>query len=73
MWLPREYAKLASQAAGNTMQQVKRLAREWRDLPRTQLTLELGAAAFVRHDADRLDVVRAMIVGARSGILNPTR
>lgn len=48
---------------------MKRLAREMRDLPKVGLTLELSGAIFVRHDKDRLDKVRVMLVGKPPGLV----
>ena len=56
---------LAAEAAGNTAAKVKRLSREVRDLQRGKnaLPLQPAASIFLRHDADRMDMMRACITG----------
>lgn len=64
----RAFAAMAEQAAGDTQTKMKRLSREMRNLRgKTSLPIHMASSIFVRHDADRIDKVRAMITG---GILN---
>ena len=61
----RAFAVMADQAAGDTQSKMKRLSREMRNLRgKTALPVHTASAIFVRHDADRIDKVRAMITGA---------
>lgn len=49
---------------GDTPAKVKRLGKEVRDLHgRTGLPCHASAAIFLRHDADRMDKMRAIITG----------
>lgn len=55
---------MAEQAAGDTQSKMKRLSREMRNLRgKTALPIHMASSIFVRHDADRMDKVRAMITG----------
>jgi ubiquitin-protein ligase len=68
--LPRAYNRHFAQMAeagtggGDSGQTAKRLAREMRDL-RGKMTLPVHAAGavYVRHDAHRLDIIRACVTG----------
>lgn len=58
------FGALAQEAAGDTQQKMRRLAKEMRDLRgRTALPVYAAAAIFVRHDSERFDKVRALITG----------
>lgn len=60
----RAFAVMAEQAAGDTQSKMKRLSREMRNLRgKTALPIHMASSIFVRHDADRMDKVRAMITG----------
>ena len=60
----RAFAVMAKQAAGDTQGKMKRLSREMRNLHgKTALPVHMASSVFVRHDADRVDKVRAMITG----------
>lgn len=61
----RRYAQLAQEAAGDTSTKMKRLSKEIRDLQRgkNELPLQPAASIFLRHDADRMDMLRACITG----------
>ena len=55
---------MAQQAAGDTQTKMKRLSREMRNLRgKTSLPIHMSSSLFVRHDANRMDKVRAMITG----------
>lgn len=64
----RRYAQLAQEAAGDTSTKMKRLSKEIRDLQRgkNELPLQPAASIFLRHDADRMDMLRACITGIAS-------
>ena len=62
----RRYAELAEENAGDTSGKMRRLGREIRDLQKgkNELPLQPAASIFLRHDADRMDKLRACIMGA---------
>lgn len=64
----RRYAQLATESAGDISAKMKRLSREVRDLQRgrAQLPLQPAASIFLRYDADRMDKIRACIVGGHA-------
>ena len=60
---------MAEQAAGDTQGKMKRLSREMRNLHgKTALPVHMASSVFVRHDADRMDKVRAMITGTATPV-----
>ena len=62
----RAFAVMAEQVAGDTQTKMKRLSREMRNLRgKTALPIHMSSSIFVRHDADRMDKVRAMITGVQ--------
>ena len=55
---------MAQHVAGDVQGKMKRLSREMRNLRgKTALPIHAASSIFVRHDANRMDKVRAMITG----------
>jgi hypothetical protein len=60
----RAFASLAAAAAGDESKKVRRVGREMRDLRgKMALPVYAAGAVLVRHDAERLDKVRACVTG----------